>query len=333
MTTDDPIRFRNFADDDRPTWTAKARPSGADAEPRPHRFEGEGLTGSELPSAHARPKGPGRLLAWGAGFALVGGVAIAVALLPRHSALADDGGGPGATLQIHRYVARPNRLTPGALLPCYVAGVPIGSLSVPDCGQRNGVASGQLDVGLSPRVAAADETYRGSESGSPQSPPVARFADAAPPGREVFARAEPPPPAVSPRALEPSRRDAYLQPRVSDDRGESAAGRVDPADSIRAAQTFYESLADGDGARAASVVVPEKRRQGPLSAGALDRFYSDLDEPLRLTRLYPLDDHTVVARYAFVTRDGNECQGTARVTTTERDGETLIQGVRALNGC
>ena len=120
---------------------------------------------------------------------------------------------------------------------------------------------------------------------------------------------------------------------ADDDEGRPDDRAINREDSVSAAQTFYEGLADGDGARAASVVVPEKRRQGPLSARAISRFYSNLRAPLRLTRLYPVDDHTVVARYAFVDRDGEICQGTARVTTTERDGEVYVQGIKALNGC
>lgn len=333
MTTDEPIRFRTFADEDDAAWAAKAQPNGGDAEPKPHRHDGGGLPGSEFLSGSPRPNERGRLLAWGTGLALVGGVVIAVALLPRHSALTGDGADPGAALQVRRYVARPNRLTSGALLPCFVAGAPVGSLSLADCGRRNGVASGQLDVGLAPHATASDEIYRGSGSGSPPSPPVARLADAAPPGREVFARAEPVPPAVTPRALETSRREAYAELRASDDVDASEEGGIDPAESIRAAQTFYEGLADADGARAASVVVPEKRGRGPLSAEAMSRYYSDLRAPLRLTRLYPLDDHTVEARYTFVDPDGAVCRGTSRVTTTRRDGEVYVKDIRALNGC
>ena len=98
-------------------------------------------------------------------------------------------------------------------------------------------------------------------------------------------------------------------------------------------QTFYKGLAAADGDRAASVVVPEKRSAGPLSARSIHHFYSSLRAPLRIARLYPLDDHTIMVRYNFVAPGGARCEGAARVTTIVRGGEVLVQNVRALNGC
>ena len=200
----------------------------------------------------------------------------------------------------------------------------MGSLTLADCGRRNGVASGQLDVGLATSAPATSPA-----------PPAEPVTDR--PARDEAFRVEDARQAAPPytRGAPRSFAVAAVPPRsdAEEDLGRADDRRGDPEDSVRAAQTFYEGLADADGDRAASVVVPEKRRQGPLSAGAIDRFYSGLRAPLRLTRLYPIDDHTVVAHYAFVDRDGEVCQGAARVTTTERDGQVYVQGVRALNGC
>ena len=327
------------------------------------------------------------MVAMGTGLALVAGVVIAVTLLPKPGAVSSEPAGPAGALRVHRYVApQPGRLAASATLPCYVNGASVGSLTVAACGERNGVASGRLDVGLTPAqptVAAAppapapDQTQYASREPAPSdsyeraAPPPAPAPRAfAPPRAEPPARAEPsarapsfaarmfamvrpapatplprgalmaPPvsrPAAAPLSRAAPGRDAYaLAPTrayASNDAPSASVERPDPEDSVRAAQTFYEGLANADGAQAASVVVPEKRHQGPLSAGAIDRFYSQLQEPLRLTRLYPVDDHTVVARYAFVNRDGEVCHGTARVTTTQRDGDVYVQGVRALNGC
>jgi hypothetical protein len=96
---------------------------------------------------------------------------------------------------------------------------------------------------------------------------------------------------------------------------------------------FYDALGQDDGARAAAVVVPEKREAGPLSANALTRSYSRLRTPLRVTKLDPIDDDTVFVRYAFVTADDHLCLGAATVSTTHRDGGALVNGVHALNGC
>jgi hypothetical protein len=384
MTTDDPIRFWTFADEDDAAWAAKAGRADGLTESRGHSYETGGLTASDLSSAYSRAKGGGRLLAWGTGFALVAGVVIAVTLLPRHSAYKGDGAAPGAALQVHRYAPQPRSLTSEAMLPCYVAGASIGSRSLTDCAQRNGVASGRLDVGLTPSSAASaaapseqayggpppsDERYAASDGQRPQSPPLARpaitppaqralfaqtapvspyyaaetqrprgsplpqFASATPPRREVYAQATPFPTYAPPRDRESPPPETYAPPRAYDDDEGSDDREIDPADTLRAAQTFYEGLADADGARAASVVVPEKRRQGPLSAGAMSRYYSDLRAPLRISRLQEIDDHTVEAHYAFVDRNGAVCHGTSRVTTTERDGEVYVKDVRALDGC
>jgi hypothetical protein len=96
---------------------------------------------------------------------------------------------------------------------------------------------------------------------------------------------------------------------------------------------FYDALGEGDGARAAAVVIPEKRQSGPLSARQLTLFYSSLRAPLRLAQLDPVSDDTVFVRYQFVTSDDRLCSGSATVETTRRDGDTLVKGIRAFNAC
>jgi len=103
--------------------------------------------------------------------------------------------------------------------------------------------------------------------------------------------------------------------------------------SVLAVREFYGALGEADGMRASAVVVPEKREHGPLSAGELTRFYSSLRAPLRLTQLDPIDDVTVLVRYQFVTPDNRLCSGSATVTTTHRDGDTLVRGIRAFDEC
>ncbi len=300
MTTDQPIRFRNYADEDDGAWAG-----GAGREHRELPVSGDGV--AAVPARGSS----GRLLAVGAGLALIAGVAVAVSILPRHARTEQAAPSPGAALQVHRYVAPPKPFAATRALPCYVDGVAAGPLSLTDCARRNGVASGRLDVGL---AAAPDSS-------------------AVPPSRQVAAvQAARPAPSLAPReaarwSFDPGYRSSDAYAENTDQRGPGAE------DSVRAAQTFYEGLADADGDRAASAVIPEKRRLGPLSAGAIDRFYADLRSPLRLRRLDPVDDHTVIAHYDFVDRDGGVCRGTSRVTTTERDGEVYIKSVRALNGC
>jgi hypothetical protein len=96
---------------------------------------------------------------------------------------------------------------------------------------------------------------------------------------------------------------------------------------------FYDALARGDGARAAAVVVPEKREEGPLSAGELTRSYSSLRAPLRVTKIDPINDGEVFVRYHFVTADNHVCLGSAIVDTTPGDGGALVSGIHVFHGC
>jgi hypothetical protein len=96
---------------------------------------------------------------------------------------------------------------------------------------------------------------------------------------------------------------------------------------------FYNALARGDGARAAAVVVPEKREKGPLSADELTRYYSSLRAPLRVTKIDPMNDDRVFVRYHFVTADNHICLGSAIVDTTPHDGGALVSGVHVFHGC
>ena len=102
---------------------------------------------------------------------------------------------------------------------------------------------------------------------------------------------------------------------------------------MRVVREFYSALGAGDGQRAAEQVVPEKRAEGALSARRMSRFYSSLRRPLRIITAYPLDERTVFVRYEFVAPGGGVCVGAANVVTAQRDGQTLVRGIRALNGC
>jgi len=98
-------------------------------------------------------------------------------------------------------------------------------------------------------------------------------------------------------------------------------------------QDFYNALGQGDGARAAALVVPEKREEGPLSAAELTRSYSSLRAPLRVTKIDPINDESVFVRYHFVTADNHLCLGSAIVDTTHRGGDALVSGIHVFNAC
>ena len=74
-----------------------------------------------------------------------------------------------------------------------------------------------------------------------------------------------------------------------------------PATTIR---TFYETLGDGQGDVASTMVVPEKRAMGPFAADNLTRFYAHLKEPIRLMRIDQSGPNTFIAHYGTVSPNG-----------------------------
>jgi len=111
----------------------------------------------------------------------------------------------------------------------------------------------------------------------------------------------------------------------------------DPTESYGTAMTtvqaFYLALAAGNGDEAASFVIPQKRRVGPLSANAITRFYRNLDEPLTLIEVVPIRQDEYRVRYTFVARAPRRCDGVAIVRTTRMNGENFISSIKTLNGC
>jgi hypothetical protein len=103
------------------------------------------------------------------------------------------------------------------------------------------------------------------------------------------------------------------------------------AQTLAVVQDFYSALGSADGARASGDVVPEKR-SGNYAAAALSRYYGSMREPVRLISATVAGD-TVAVRYAYVFANGRACDGAATVAVTARNGQALIAGIRALNGC
>jgi len=238
-----------------------------------------------------------------------------------------------------------------APLPCVVGGRMIGRFTLEECASRNGVASGSL------RAPAATLARAAAPRTAPMSPDISRprtFAGATPPlsTRPLTARAFNPLPGVA----EPPSATAEPTEAAAVPTAQAATAEPDPKGAMSptsgadvehrmiaevpprrasglAVREFYDALGKGDGARAAAVVVPEKREEGPLSASALTKFYASLRAPLRLTKIDPIDDDTVFVRYQFVTADNHLCLGTATVSTAHRDGDTLVKSVHVFNGC
>lgn len=101
-----------------------------------------------------------------------------------------------------------------------------------------------------------------------------------------------------------------------------------PATMIRA---FFAALHEGEGAIAASFVLPE-RRKGAFAADALTLFYGSLSTPVDLTSLSESGPGEFLARYTYSKADAR-CDGRAIVRTAVRGELNFIAGMSALDGC
>lgn len=106
-----------------------------------------------------------------------------------------------------------------------------------------------------------------------------------------------------------------------------------PSPGKAAVVAFYLALRAGDGHAAAANVIPEKRKEGPLSAQALSDFYGNLKQPLRLLDVATAGENKFRARYTFETKNGRVCNGVSIVTLRKVQGFDLIAGILAENGC
>jgi len=134
------------------------------------------------------------LLLAGAFIALVAGLAAALVFLlrgPRPSA-PTPAAGRGLVVQSGR--DDDLKLDPKRPLRCFVGGQFVGELPLSACAQRNGVATGGLDVGLDPSgaLAASNRTVSDITPLPPQAPPRSQpLIEAAPPN-ETNAAAQAP---------------------------------------------------------------------------------------------------------------------------------------------
>lgn len=88
------------------------------------------------------------VIAAGMGLALVAGLIIAAVMLVRHLGPTGAVDAPTSGLVVETGRADDARLDPQHPLRCFVDGKSIGELPLRDCANRNGVATGALDVGL-----------------------------------------------------------------------------------------------------------------------------------------------------------------------------------------
>lgn len=111
---------------------------------------------------------------------------------------------------------------------------------------------------------------------------------------------------------------------------QDGAGTDDGFNTVR---RFYVALANADGIKASSLVIPEKREAGPFSAKEITKFYSSLVEPLQLVELAPVGGNKYQATYTYRASSSHGCAGSAIVTIVERNGRPYIEKIKALQGC
>jgi hypothetical protein len=112
-----------------------------------------------------------------------------------------------------------------------------------------------------------------------------------------------------------------------------AATPANETSALTTVRSFYAALGSGDGASAAQLVVPAKRQSGPLSAGALSRYYSSFRRPLRVRRVSPVDANTVRVAYDYVLADGRLCEGRAVANVVQSGDRTLVSSIRTQGPC
>lgn len=182
------------------------------------------------------------------------------------------------------------------------------------------------DADLLGNPEADSDRATAEEPGEPPAPASVDDQVAADPEPDDSTAAEPPAPRAAARDAQPV--------AVADRAEESPAPR--PADGAGASDTvraFYAALSAGDGTSAARLVIPAKRQSGPLSAGALSRYYSSFRRPLRLRSVAPVDANTVRVAYDYVLADGRVCNGQAAVDVVQRDGRNLVSSIRTRGPC
>ncbi len=123
----------------------------------------------------------------GGALALLAGMGIAVGLLARGGdEPAEDPPASKAGLVVETTEMDDGRLDPARPLRCFVGGQFVGEVTLSECAQRNGVATGALDVGVDETGALAAADAAGTVL-TPLPPPVETVTPAATAPREAAA--------------------------------------------------------------------------------------------------------------------------------------------------
>lgn len=193
-------------------------------------------------------------------------------------------------------------------------------------GERTETGSAGSDLSRGPET-----DIEGSDTGEPSELPGA-VSD-----NDVLPDPEPPAPSTlrpeAAGASSPEPDGAAVAGRSEELPAARSVPNDETADASETVRAFYSALSAGDGSTAAQLVVPSKRRSGPLSAAELSRYYSSFRRPLLLQSLTPLDADTIRVTYDYVLSDGRLCRGRATVNVVQRDGRSEVSGIRTRGAC
>ena len=164
---------------------------------------------------------------------------------------------------------------------------------------------------------------------------VAANAERAPaPGMSVeLPSAAPVPAQRRTSAPQPRAEGGQTTPATEADPPGGASAAASNTNALQTVSAFYAALGEGDGASASSLVVPSKRRSGPLSAGELTRYFSSFRRPLRVRSATALDEDTVRVAYDYVLPGGRLCRGQAVVDVVASGERALISRIRSRGPC
>ena len=279
-----------------------------------------------------------------AGAAAAATAAPAMASASAHGAGAEHYRSAPPPLPVHPGAAEPRRRSPFAsptmLLALLALAVIVGailynsSLFSGDSDREEREVASRTQVSPAPMDSPDYAEATPAPDLAPAAPQPA--APAATPAEEV--------PAATPATLPTTRPAQPVQPAAPAPNPAAAADAPEPAEpaaepsagqgsAVAAVRSFYSALSGGNGAAAAQLVIPAKRASGPLSAGALSRYYSSFRRPLRVRSVTPVNANTVRVSYDYVLADGRLCEGAATVNTVQSGDRSLVSSIRTQGAC
>jgi hypothetical protein len=85
---------------------------------------------------------------------------------------------------------------------------------------------------------------------------------------------------------------------------------------ISIVNAFYEALSDGDGKRANTFIIPDKRNKGNFQEDKMSSFYRNMKQRLRIIETVSIDENTVKVTFEYAVNQ-SKCKGISTVIIKE----------------